>query len=270
MDFNTRSLKKHQSMLISMVAGFLLLNHAYCQPVPLKIGISKASPNYVNWLKRADSSIQPVDLYTLPVAEAVLQLGLCDGLLLTGGEDVYPGRYGKEYDTLRCTEMNPHRDTLDMALIGKALALKMPVVGICRGHQILNVYLGGTLIIDIPKDVANPAIHQCDDYLHCFHPVNLGKSTMIARISRCDSAQVTTNHHQAVDRLSPLLISNASSEDKLTEGIEWKDPEGKSFLLGVQWHPERMDRTNPLSGSIADEFIRQATTYSRKFQKTQK
>jgi putative glutamine amidotransferase len=270
MDLIKRFFKKKSHILISMVAGFLLLNHAFCQPAYLKIGISKASPNYMNWLKRADSSIQTVNLYTLPLAEAVQQLGQCDGLLLTGGEDVYPGRYGKEYDTLRCTEMNPHRDSLDMALIEKAFALTMPVVGICRGHQILNVYLGGTLIIDIPKDVAHPEMHQCDDYLHCFHPVSISKSTLLARISHCESAQVTTNHHQAVDRLSPLLISNASSGDKLTEGIEWKNPEGKSFLIGVQWHPERMDITNPLSGPVAEEFIRQATTYFHKHRKTQK
>jgi putative glutamine amidotransferase len=270
MDFIKRSLKQHQIILISMVAGFMLFNHAFCQPAIIKIGISKASPNYVNWLERADSSIQTVNLYTLPLAEAVQQLGQCDGLLLTGGEDVYPGRYGKEYDTLRCTEMNPHRDSLDMALIEKALALTMPVVGVCRGHQILNVYLGGTLIIDIPKDVAHPEIHQCDDYLHCFHPVRISKSTMLARISLCESAQVTTNHHQAVDRLAPTLISNASSEDQLTEGIEWKDPEGKSFLIGVQWHPERMDVMNPLSGFLADEFIRQAKVYFQKHRKTRK
>jgi putative glutamine amidotransferase len=269
MDVNWQHVRKHLHFCMIILAGFLLMNQGYCQAVPLKIGISKASPNYLHWLKRADSSIQTVDLYQMSVAEAVQQLGLCDGLLLTGGEDVYPGRYGKEYDTVRCTEMNPHRDTLDMALIDKALALTMPVVGVCRGHQILNVYLGGTLIIDIPKDVANPFIHQCDDYLHCFHSVSINQSTMLAKISLCDSAQVTTNHHQAVDRLSPLLVSNASSDDKLTEGIEWKNPEGKSFLIGVQWHPERMEVSNPFSGPIADEFIRQVTTYSHKHKKTQ-
>ena len=246
--------------------GLLLLNQASCQPVSLKIGISKASPNYIHWLKLADSLVEPIDLYPLPIAEAVRQLAQCGGLLLTGGEDVYPGRYKKEYDTLRCTEMNPHRDSLDMALIEKALALKMPVFGICRGHQILNVYLGGTLIVDIPTDFGKRAVHQCDDYLKCNHAVSVRKSSLLASISLCDSAQVTTNHHQAVDRLSPLLISNAFSGDKLIEGIEWLSPRGKSFLLGVQWHPERMSRENPLSGALADAFIRSATTYSHNHQ----
>ena len=254
-------------ILTVLLTGLFFLNQALCQPAPMKIGLSKASPNYVNWLKRADPSIQTIDLYKLTFSMAIQQLGVCSGLLLTGGEDVWPGRYGKASDTLRCTEMNPHRDSLEMALIEKALALKMPVVGVCRGNQILNVYLGGTLIIDIPKDYGKSTIHQCEDYLNCFHSVNVRKTTLLARISQCDSARVTTNHHQAVDRLSPLLISNATSDDKLIEGIEWKNPEGKSFLLGVQWHPERMDPTNPLSGQLVTEFIRQSDIYFNQHQK---
>ena len=249
---------------ISILAAFVYLQQAYCQPTPLKIAISKASPNYVNWLKRADPQIETIDLYILPIASAVRQLCQCSGLVLTGGEDVYPGRYGKEYDTLRCTDMNPHRDSLEMALIEKALALKMPIIGICRGHQILNVYFGGTLVVDIPKDVKSSVIHQCDDYLHCFHAVRVRGRTLLANITRCDSAQVTTNHHQAVDRLSPLLSANAFSEDGLVEGLEWKNPGGKSFLLSVQWHPERMDASNPLSGRVLKEFLLQSTTYANK------
>ena len=267
-----KELRRRQSVLLValILAMFFINNQPFCQNASLKIGISKASLNYLIWLKRADSSIQTVDLYYLPITLAVQELSLCNGLLLTGGEDVWPGRYGKEYDTLRCIEMNPHRDSLDMALIETALAKKIPVIGICRGHQILNVYLGGTLIIDIPEDFGTRITHQCDDYQHCFHAVNVRKASMLGAISKCDSARVTTNHHQAVDHLSPIFIANAWSDDNLIEGIEWQDPEGKSFLLGVQWHPERMDLTNPLSGLIADEFIRQATTYAIQHQKKQK
>lgn len=251
-------------MLVCILAGSLLLDHAACQPSPMKIGISKSSANYVNWLKRSDPAIQTVDLYAMPIESAVQQLGQCSGLLLTGGEDVYPGRYGKEHDTARCTEMNPHRDSLDFALIQKALELNMPVAGICRGHQILNVYLGGTLIIDIPKDYQGQITHQCDDYLHCFHRVQVKKSSLLSSFTGCDTATVTTNHHQAVDRLSPKLRANAFSEDQLIEGIEWQNPAGKSFLVGVQWHPERMESTNPLSVRIAREFLDQASIYNMK------
>lgn len=264
MELKIQFLKNRFYVFAILLATFAFPHQAPCQPAPLKIGISKASPNYVNWLKRADPSVQTVDLFQLPIDEAVQQLGTCGGLLLTGGEDVYPGRYGKESDTARCTGMNLHRDSLDMALIEKALALKMPVAGICRGHQILNVFLGGSLVVDIPQDLESPVIHQCDDYLNCFHSVTVIGSSILGSISNCGTARVTTNHHQGIDRMSPLLVANAYSGDKLPEGIEWLHPEGKSFLLGVQWHPERMEVTNPLSGPIADEFILQATTFSHK------
>ncbi|MDP1623576.1 MAG: gamma-glutamyl-gamma-aminobutyrate hydrolase family protein [Bacteroidales bacterium] len=256
--------KKVMSLYVLFLAGFLFLGNTFSQPAPLKIAFSKASANYVNWMKGSDPSIVTVDLFSLPVATAVQQLGQCSGLVLTGGEDVWPGRYGMADDTMRCTEMNPRRDSLEIALIEKALALKMPVLGICRGHQILNVYLGGTLVIDIPQDVGSHTIHQCDDYLKCFHAVNIKKTTLLGKICRCDSAQVTSNHHQAVNHLSPQLIANAFSNDGLIEGIEWRRPEGKAFLLGVQWHPERMEPGNVLSTPIAEEFLRQSTNFSYK------
>ncbi len=229
---------------------------------PVTIAISKTSPNYEHFLSRSDSTICVVDMYSLTIDSALLQLKGCDALLVTGGEDVYPGWYGKEKEIGRCTETNLHRDSLDMALISLALQLKMPVFGICRGHQIINVFLGGTLVIDIPTDVPAPIIHQCEDYLHCFHPVFLPSNSLLSKISDCDSASVTTNHHQAVDQIAPVLSVNALSKDKVVEGAEWKNPADKSYLMGVQWHPERMEKTNPLSGMLADEFINQAKKYA--------
>ena len=242
--------------LFFSIPGFASSDH-------IKIAISKASPNYINWLKSSDSLIVMINLYPMTIDSAIKELTQCDGLLLTGGEDVYPGLYGMTNDTSRCTEMNRHRDSLDLALIKKALELKMPVFGVCRGHQILNVFLGGTLIIDIPSDFGSTVIHQCDDYLHCNHPVTVIKHSALAAISGCDTDHVTTNHHQAVKKLSPLLVCNAVSDDQLIEGIEWADPEGKSFLMGVQWHPERMDKKNNLSGKPANEFIRQSFIFHK-------
>ena len=232
------------------------------QPVVVRIGVSKSSTNYENWLKRSNPAVFTVNLYAMPIDSAVRELTRCGALLLTGGEDVYPGWYGKAYDTARCTEMNRHRDSLEMALVAKALEMKMPLFAVCRGHQILNVFLKGTLIIDIPKDIGTKVIHQSDDYLHCLHPVVIPGKTLLSKISHCESGRVTSNHHQAVDRLAPVLTANAYAGDQVIEGIEWKQPSGKSFLLGVQWHPERMEKSNPLSGPLADEFISQAASFT--------
>ena len=154
------------------------------QNKPLRIAISKASPNYVNWLKRADSTVETVNLYPMPIDSAMVILENCSGLVLSGGEDVYPGIYGMEYDTSRCTEMDRHRDSLEIALIAKASDLGLPVMGICRGNQILNVYFGGTLFIDVPQDHGNRVIHQCDDWEHCFHSVGPAAGSLLREICR--------------------------------------------------------------------------------------
>jgi len=247
-----------------------LSEYGFSQGVSLRIGLSKASPNYENWLKRSNAEVIPVNLYLLPVDSALQELGRCDGLLVTGGEDVYPGMYGQEADTARCPEMNRHRDSLDIALIAYAVSVKMPVFAVCRGLQIVNVFLKGTLIIDIPEDIGTHVTHQSDDYLHCFHSVIVPANRLLSTVSKCDSAIVTSNHHQAIKHLSPKLIANAYSKDNLIEGIEWRHAAGKSFLLGVQWHPERMEKSNPLSGPLAGEFLRQTVIYKTAHQKNDK
>ena len=248
--------------ILPAILYFIFIQAGFSQPAPLRIAVSKASPNYINWLKTADPGVETVDLYVLPLAEALATLDRCSGLLLTGGEDVVPGRYGKESESVRCTGSDPRRDTLELALIYKALKLRIPVFGICRGSQILNVALGGSLVVDIPTDIKGHGTHQCEDYLRCFHTDIVIPGTRLARIAKCDSAKVTTNHHQAADLLAPLLKVNARAPDGVAEGIEWKDPSGRSFLLGVQWHPERMPADNPLSGPLATEFLRQASIFA--------
>ncbi len=100
-------------------------------------------------------------------------------------------------------------------------------------------------------------VHQCDDWEHCFHEAYPVKGSLLREISGTDSAQVTTNHHQAVRIVAKGLRANVYSADSLIEGIEWADPAGKPFLMGVQWHPERMDVSNPLSGPVARKFVQE-------------
>jgi putative glutamine amidotransferase len=226
------------------------------------VAISKATPNYIAWLKKADSTVNYINLYTLTTDSALKVLASCSGLLVTGGEDVYPAWYGKEYDTARCTGFDRRRDTLEIALIREAFRVRMPVFGICRGEQIINVALGGTLIVDVPSDYPHAVIHQCEDYLSCRHAAIPVQGTLLKTVSGCDSALVATNHHQAAEHLAPPLRVDARAPDGLTEGIEWADPEGKSFLLAVQWHPERMDVTNPLSAPLASAFLAQCLKYA--------
>jgi putative glutamine amidotransferase len=262
---------------------------------PLKIALTKASPNYMDWITKGNSSIIIVDLNNLKPAEAIQKLHDCAALVLTGGGDIDPSLYKNTGNNEDCKDIDVNRDKLEKAVIDEAMTQKMPILGICRGEQMLNVALGGSLITDIPsfkklkKNLTNggntllkhaiavdldngkkePAevIHQCDDYLHCYHTVRLESTSLLRSIIGFDTGFVTTNHHQAILTLGNGLKKNAQSADSVIEGIEWNEPKGKSFMLGVQWHPERMDTSNAFSGKLLQRFLAEAKKYASTLQK---
>lgn len=190
----------------------------------------------------------------LTVDSALALLPTCNGLIMTGGEDVDPARYGKTEDSAMC-KTNPKRDTLEFALIKKATELRMPLFGICRGQQIINVAFGGTLIADMPTQLKSEIQHQCDDYLKCYHLVNAEPGSRLAKITESANGQVTSNHHQAVDKLADGFIVSSRSEDGIIESIEYQDTAKMPFLITVQWHPERMDTVSHFSMPIIRAFI---------------
>ncbi len=222
---------------------------------------SKYLQNYKNWLLQYYPDIKCVDVYSLNVNSALKLANTCDGILFTGGRDIFPGRYGKIADTARCGKFDLHRDTLEYALIKQAIKNNKPIFGICRGLQIINVVLGGTLIIDIPTDYGTTVIHRQSDWQHCFHEVYVRKNSLLYKISNVDSGYVTSNHHQGIENVGSNLLVVARSADSLPEAITWADSLGKGFLMAVQWHPERMDRYEPLSKSIACRFIKASIKY---------
>jgi putative glutamine amidotransferase len=261
------------------------------------IALSKASPNYISWIHKCDSTLTIIDLSGLKPELALKKLKGCAGLILTGGGDVDPSLYGNAEAKEICTDIDASRDVLEKMLIGEAIVLKMPIMGICRGEQMLNVTMGGSLISDIPhyivskqekdKDarmggrtgMEDPVVmnigpgrppkkdssmvtHQCDDYLHCGHTVWLEHSSLLRSIIGIDTGFVTTNHHQAILMTAKELKVNAHSGDGLIEGIEWNNATGKSFMVGVQWHPERMELSNPFSGKLLTRYIAEVKKYA--------
>ena len=227
---------------------------------PVKIAISKAVPeksyiNYINWLIAADSTVICLDMYHLKIDSALSLFAECDGLLLTGGTDIYPGKYGKENDTSRCWKPDFKRDSIEMALIKAALNQHKPILGICRGLQLLNVYLGGSLYIDLPVDLDTIVKHQCKNTYECYHGLNIVEKSLLFELTGGVEGEVNSNHHQGIEQLADQLVGIAYTKDGLIESIQWKNINNKPFLLGVQWHPERMDFNNPLSGEIAKRYL---------------
>lgn len=255
-------MKKTLFTFIIFHLSFIIYLSAQNSSDTLFIALSKASgsdsyQNYINWLRSVDSTIVIVDMINKKPIEAASALEKCSALLLTGGLDVYPGRYGKENDTSRC-EIDLHRDSVEFALIKKALKMKLPILGICRGEQILNVAMGGSLIVDIPQDYDTIVKHRCGDDAPCFHEIQIIPGTLLYDAGKILYDTVNTYHHQAVNKLANSFKITARSNDGIIEAYEWKHPKNKPFLIAVQFHPEKLDKKNPLATPIAEKFICEA------------
>lgn len=260
-------IKSNLRIFIIAFLSIAFLHSCSVKEEKLVIAISKAKPdeyyaNYPAWILKTNPNAEIINMYALGVDSALIVLDNCDGLLVTGGADVYPGWYNQLEDTARCGDFDFYRDTLEMELIKKALELKMPLVGICRGEQILNVTLGGSLIIDIPSDHDTIVKHRLADWENCFHDIEIQEGSLLKQICQASDFRVNSNHHQAISRLAKDLKVSAIAEDGIIEAVEWKNSSDKSFMLAVQWHPERLDSVNAsLSLPIVKEFIQQAEKY---------
>jgi len=142
----------------------------------------------------------------------------------------------------------------------------MPVLGICRGAQILNVAFGGTLIADIPTQRPTEIRHWKIGEADSRHPVQVLPATLLWKYTRTEADEVASAHHQAVAELAPVFTVSALSPDGIIEAFEWANPEGRGFLIAVQWHPERMPWENPLSSALAERFVQEAEEYALMFQ----
>ena len=232
-----------------------------CQPPrpKIRIAISKGIGSehyekYGQWLRQYDASIECIDLYNVNSSEVDKLLESCSGLLLSGGPDVHPYYYAATNDSARC-EIDMKRDSLEFEIIKKAISLKLPILGICRGLQILNVAFGGSLIVDIPKDYDSLIAHRCPNPDSCWHDVRIDKSSLLYSICKIETGIANTNHHQAIKVLSDSFRVSALANDGIIEAIEWKNPDSKPFLIAVQWHPERMAIDNLLSMPIIMSFL---------------
>lgn len=231
----------------------------------LTIGICFTEAKYANypaWIQGNDPNIEVVPLSWETQDTAVLQQ--CHGLLLTGGIDTDPFFYQPdvtEYPNMPA-QWNRARDEFEITVFNQALELKMPVLGICRGLQLVNIALGGSLVTDI--EATGKQNHRAMAGKDYRHEVILEKQTLLSEIACIGKGEVNSAHHQSIALAANSLLINCFAPENIPEGIEWKDKENKSPLLCVQWHPERIDNkeTNPLSKNIRDWFLLEAKKYS--------
>ena len=182
---------------------------------------------------------------------------LCDGFLLTGGHDVSPGLYGEEKRPL-CGRPCDERDAMESIVLKHALRQDKAVLGICRGIQLLNALMGGTLYQDLPSEHPSACEHHMSPPKEAAcHQVAVLPGTPLHHLLGCESLPVNSYHHQAVKELASPLKAMAVSEDGLTEAV-WMP--GRHFVWAVQWHPEFAFRVREDCRSILHAFVNAAVS----------
>jgi putative glutamine amidotransferase len=193
----------------------------------------------------------------LPPAPGIADvLDRLDGLVLSGGGDVDPACYGADRDQAT-GPASAARDGAELALCAAALASGLPLLGICRGLQVINVALGGTLHQHLPDLVGHDG-HSPEPGSYGRHTVTVATSSRLAAVLGRNELSVPTHHHQAVDRLGAGLVPTAWSEDGILEAAEIGAADaGSPFMLAVQWHPEAGDDPSLFDGLIAAARLRE-------------
>lgn len=214
----------------------------------LPVAITVIAEHYSAWVTEHGGTVRLLTPDQNPSLEGAA------GLLLTGGEDVEPIRYGEPNRFAR--RINRERDEFELTLLRAALLQNLPVLAVCRGMQLLVVALEGTLYQDLGRELVldranfQAVIHRAPDHSDAVHSIDVQPGTRFTRIVKCKSLEVNSHHHQGVRTLGHTLVACAHSPDGLIEAVEDRR---RSFLLGVQWHPERW--ADGSSVAIIESFL---------------
>ncbi|MBA3865204.1 MAG: gamma-glutamyl-gamma-aminobutyrate hydrolase family protein [Solirubrobacterales bacterium] len=207
--------------------------------------VALAPRNYVDAVQRAGGLAIVLPPDAAAVEDPDLLLDRVDALLLAGGADIDPASYGAEPHA-ETKGTWPERDRFELALVRRALERDMPLLGICRGMQLLNVAFGGTLDQHLPETVESE-LHRSIAGTFGSHRVRLAPGTLACGAAQSEGLMVWSHHHQGVERLGEgLVVSGWSVEDDLVEAIELPD---RRYALGVVWHPEE-DADSPVIASL--------------------
>ena len=187
-----------------------------------------ALPGYEKNVKNYIAALEAMGMAPVITLDAD-EASRCDGLLLPGGGDVDPARFGQEDRGSR--DIDPALDQAQLAVLDVFVRAKKPILGICRGHQVLNVYFGGDLVQDLPTAEE----HMAHDHADSVHPISIAPDSLLHRLHG-PRAAVNSSHHQGLDRIGKGLRVTAMAPDGVIEAVEHETLP----ILGVQFHPERM------------------------------
>ena len=220
------------------------------------IGISEGSRyfTYENWIKGEPG----VEIIKLSYHQDNFNdVEKCDGILLSGGNDINPRLYNQPEFLAYCNpkDIDEKRDEFEWKIMQHVEENQKPLLGICRGMQFANVFYGGTLIPDIAA-FGKFNHSKLEDAKDRNHTIEVDANSELYKITMQERGEINSAHHQAVDMPGFGLVANAMSPDGIIEGMERKDAKGKPFFLLVQWHPERMTNSESIfSKNIKRSFL---------------
>ena len=209
--------------------------------------------NYVEAVQRAGGLALMLAVDPAVAEDPEQALELIDGLVLAGGADIDPGCYGERAHA-ETVDTVPERDAFEIALTRAAIERDLPVLGICRGMQLINVARGGTLLQHLPELFGHGGHRRVvGSFDGSDHDVLLSEGSLAARVAGELAHATKSHHHQGVDRLGEgLIVSGVSTLDGLPEAIEWNGtPPARRFVLGVQWHPEADTASGVIAAFVA-------------------
>lgn len=219
------------------------------------------SRTYVECVRRAGGAVVTIPSCTDPELLRPIYSGL-SGLLLAGGGDLQPHLY-QQQATAKLISVDPERDEAELLLARWAMEDDLPLFAICRGIQVLNVALSGTLVQDISAEVPGALVHNPGldaPRRRAQHAVALAPgsrlSTILGRGRPVPRVEVNSFHHQAAGEAAPSLRVSARAPNGVIEGLECPD---RTFVVGVQWHPEEMASTDPVQQALFDAFVAACT-----------
>ena len=215
---------------------------------PTTIILSKASENYVNWI--ADDNTVILDAYRISNTDSIL--AIADGIIITGGEDINPLLYNDTLNLKVCGDIDHRRDTLEKKLFDYAFENKIPLMGVCRGMQMINVASGGTLYGDIPLEIGTEVIHRNNGEV--MHEIALTEPCPLIFPEEQDTFMVNSWHHQGLKNIPKGIHVVAKSFDGLPEAI-YIDEKLHPFMIAVQFHPERLGNDNAIHKRMRKSFL---------------
>ena len=239
-----------KKLLLILLCFFTLLA---CEKDHQKtIILSKASSNYINWIE--DENVIILDAYTIENTDSIL--ALANGIILTGGEHINPLEYNDTVNIKVCGKINYQRDTLERKLFDFAFNNKLPLIGVCRGMQMMNVASGGTLYGDIPTEIGTEVIHRNNGEV--MHKIALScennyYTNLIFPLLQ-DTFLVNSWHHQGLKDIAKNIHIVAKSYDGLPEAAV-VDTSAHPFMIAVQFHPERLGKENGIHKQMRASFF---------------